>query len=57
MCDVPQSVDQQLIVLLQAELIELRQQIELKDKQIGQQGRLIKAIQQLVRAEPSPLSH
>jgi hypothetical protein len=50
MCDVPQSADQQLIVLLQAKLIELSQQIELKDKQIGQQGRLIKEIQRLVRS-------
>ena len=54
MCDAPHTLEQQLIVLLQDQIVELRAQITLKDKQIGQQGKTIRAFQQQARAAPAP---
>jgi hypothetical protein len=51
-----QSEDQQLIVLLQNQIIELRQQCELKDKQIARQAEIIRSIQRAVGAGSFPPS-
>jgi hypothetical protein len=44
-CLPPDTMDQQLIVILQEKIVNLRLQIELKDKQILQQGLTIKRLQ------------